>query len=121
MTDCTERHTPQPDNGLAGEGQKGMPSRLSMTDCTARHTPQPDNGPQRRNPGAVPDLRLAGFAVATWLAALACLYLSARSGLVLAATSLVAAVAAGTLAGRSRGGRGAVGMRAGRSRRALTI
>ena len=20
MTDCTERHTPQPDNGLAGEG-----------------------------------------------------------------------------------------------------
>jgi hypothetical protein len=24
MTDCTERHTPQPDNGLAGEGQKGM-------------------------------------------------------------------------------------------------
>jgi len=25
MTDCTERHTPPPDNGLAGEGQKGMP------------------------------------------------------------------------------------------------
>jgi hypothetical protein len=24
MTDCTERHTPQPDCGLAGEGQKGM-------------------------------------------------------------------------------------------------
>ena len=24
MTDCTERHTPQPDDGLAGEGQKGM-------------------------------------------------------------------------------------------------
>jgi len=25
MTDCTERHTPPPDNGLAREGQKGMP------------------------------------------------------------------------------------------------
>jgi len=24
MTDCTERHTPPPDNDLAGEGQKGM-------------------------------------------------------------------------------------------------
>ena len=25
MTDCTERHTPAPDDGLAGEGQEGMP------------------------------------------------------------------------------------------------
>jgi len=25
MTDCTERHTPAPDNDIAGEGQKGMP------------------------------------------------------------------------------------------------
>jgi hypothetical protein len=24
MTDCTERHTAAPDNGVAGEGQKGM-------------------------------------------------------------------------------------------------
>jgi len=24
MTACTERHTPPPDNDLAGEGQKGM-------------------------------------------------------------------------------------------------
>ena len=24
MTACTERHTPQPDNNLAREGQKGM-------------------------------------------------------------------------------------------------
>jgi hypothetical protein len=24
MTDCTERHTAEPDNGVAGEGQKGM-------------------------------------------------------------------------------------------------
>jgi hypothetical protein len=24
MTACTERHTPPPDNVLAGEGQKGM-------------------------------------------------------------------------------------------------
>jgi hypothetical protein len=25
MTDCTERHPAAPANGLAGEGQKGMP------------------------------------------------------------------------------------------------
>ena len=25
MTDCTERHPAAPPNGLAGEGQKGMP------------------------------------------------------------------------------------------------
>jgi hypothetical protein len=25
MTDCTERNTAAPDNGLAGEGQKGIP------------------------------------------------------------------------------------------------
>jgi hypothetical protein len=25
MTDCTERHSPAPGDGLAGEGQKGMP------------------------------------------------------------------------------------------------
>lgn len=24
MTDCTERHSAAPDNGLAGEGQEGM-------------------------------------------------------------------------------------------------
>jgi competence protein ComEC len=48
-------------------------------------------------PGRPPDLRLAGFAVATWLAALACLYLSARLGLLLAAGALVAAVAAAAL------------------------
>jgi hypothetical protein len=24
MTDCTERHHAAPDNGIAGEGQKGM-------------------------------------------------------------------------------------------------
>jgi hypothetical protein len=25
MTDCTERHPAAPDDGVAGEGQKGMP------------------------------------------------------------------------------------------------
>jgi hypothetical protein len=25
MTACTERHAPTPDDGVAGEGQKGMP------------------------------------------------------------------------------------------------
>ena len=31
MTACTERHTAAPDNGLAGEGQKGMP-RVALHD-----------------------------------------------------------------------------------------
>jgi competence protein ComEC len=41
----------------------------------------------------VPDLRLAGFAVALWLAALAALYLSARTGLLLGVTALAVAAA----------------------------
>jgi len=43
-----------------------------------------------------PDLRLAGFAVATWLAALAALFLSARAGILLGAAALGGA---GLLAG----------------------
>ncbi|MET0495968.1 MAG: ComEC/Rec2 family competence protein [Actinoplanes sp.] len=39
-----------------------------------------------------PDLRLAGFAVALWLAALACLYLPVRHGLMLGASALTAVV-----------------------------
>jgi len=31
MTACTERHTAAPDNGLAAEGQKGMP-RVALHD-----------------------------------------------------------------------------------------
>ncbi|MDT5034128.1 MAG: competence protein ComEC, partial [Actinoplanes sp.] len=45
-----------------------------------------------------PDLRLAGFAVSAWLTALACLHLSARSGILLAGTAaVIAAVAASPL------------------------
>jgi competence protein ComEC len=40
-----------------------------------------------------PDLRLAGFAVALWLSALAALYLSARVGLIVGAAALTAAAA----------------------------
>jgi hypothetical protein len=29
MTACTERHPAAPDNGLAGEGQKGIPKEGS--------------------------------------------------------------------------------------------
>ena len=43
--------------------------------------------------GGVPDLRLAGFAVATWLAALAALHLRARYGIALGASALGGAVA----------------------------
>ena len=42
----------------------------------------------RDQPGA-PDLRLAGFALGTWLAALAALYLSARAGVLLGVAALV--------------------------------
>jgi hypothetical protein len=28
MTDCTERHPAAPHNGLAGEGQEGMPKEV---------------------------------------------------------------------------------------------
>jgi hypothetical protein len=44
MSDCTERHTAAPDDGLAGEGQERMLSQLSMSDCTERHTAAPDDG-----------------------------------------------------------------------------
>ncbi len=30
MTDCTERHLPAANDGLAGEGQEGMPEGLSL-------------------------------------------------------------------------------------------
>jgi len=30
MTACTERHTPPPDNDLAGEGQKDMPKEAQL-------------------------------------------------------------------------------------------
>jgi hypothetical protein len=43
MTACTERHSAAVDNGLAGEGQKGMPNRRSMTACTERHSAAVDN------------------------------------------------------------------------------
>ncbi|GIF26452.1 competence protein ComEC [Actinoplanes tereljensis] len=52
--------------------------------------------------GGVPDLRLAGFAVATWLSSLTALYLSARSGILLGAAAL--ACAAVTVAVASRRG-----------------
>lgn len=42
-----------------------------------------------------PDLRLVGFAVATWLSALAALHLSARTGLLLGTAAMVSALLAG--------------------------
>jgi competence protein ComEC len=48
----------------------------------------------------VPDLRLAGFAVAAWLSALAALFLSARAGLLLGAAALVCAAVAVALVPR---------------------
>ena len=41
MTDRTERHRAGPRDGLAGEGQEGMPMRLGMTDRTERHPAAP--------------------------------------------------------------------------------
>jgi len=42
MTACTERHPAAPNDDLAGEGQKGMPSQHSMTACTERHPAAPN-------------------------------------------------------------------------------
>jgi hypothetical protein len=36
MTACTERQPAALTDGLAGEGQKGMPGQHSMTACTER-------------------------------------------------------------------------------------
>ena len=47
------------------------------------------------DPPRPPDLRLAGFAIATWLGALACLHLSARAGVLLCAAGLAGAAAVG--------------------------
>ena len=44
MTACTERHPAAPNDGLPGEGQKGMPIRLSMTACTEWHSAAPKEG-----------------------------------------------------------------------------
>ena len=45
MTACTEQHSAAPRDGLAGEGQKGMPEGgHSMTACTERHPAAPDDG-----------------------------------------------------------------------------
>jgi hypothetical protein len=44
MIDCTERHTSERAHGLAGEGQKGMPSRPRMTDCTEPRLPHAGDG-----------------------------------------------------------------------------
>ena len=48
----------------------------------------------------VPDLRLAGFAVAAWLSALAALYLAARPGILLGAAALAAAALVAALGPR---------------------
>ncbi|GAA4462980.1 ComEC/Rec2 family competence protein [Phytohabitans houttuyneae] len=55
------------------------------------------SGPQPVSPagGRLPDLRLAGLAVATWLSALAALYMPVRGAIV---TAVSGAVAAGTVA-----------------------
>lgn len=66
------------------------------------------NAPVRDRVGG-PDLRLAGFAIATWLSALSALHLSARPGVLLGVGALVAtAVIAGWTA-RRRGRRPPLG------------
>ncbi len=44
MSDCTERHSAAPMDGLAGEGQERMPRKHSMSDCTERHSAAPMDG-----------------------------------------------------------------------------
>jgi hypothetical protein len=48
MTACTEPHPAEPDNGIAGEGQKGMTKGGPvMTACTEPHPPQANAGAAR--------------------------------------------------------------------------
>jgi hypothetical protein len=45
VTDCTERHSAGPSDGLAGEGREGTTKGGSVvTDCTERHPAAPDDG-----------------------------------------------------------------------------
>jgi hypothetical protein len=44
MTACTERQPAALDDGIAGEGQKGMPGPHSMTACTERQPAALDDG-----------------------------------------------------------------------------
>ncbi|GAB1645633.1 ComEC/Rec2 family competence protein [Krasilnikovia sp. MM14-A1259] len=60
-------------------------------------SPAPDAGSPRVGSPRPPDLRLAGFAVAAWLAALAALHSSAVTGAVLAAAALVLAIGVATV------------------------
>jgi hypothetical protein len=54
MTACTERHPAAPSNGLAREGQKGIPNQHSMTACTERHPAAPSNGLAREGQKGMP-------------------------------------------------------------------
>jgi hypothetical protein len=45
MTACTERHPARANDGVAGEGQKGMPKEAAgMTACTERHPARANDG-----------------------------------------------------------------------------
>jgi uncharacterized OB-fold protein len=48
MTDCTERHTPAPNNGLADEGQKGMTEEARTISDTAGKIAGSGYGPPRK-------------------------------------------------------------------------
>jgi hypothetical protein len=55
MTDCTEQQLPGARNGIAREGQKGMPKGgHSMTDCTEQQLPGARNGIAREGQKGMP-------------------------------------------------------------------
>jgi competence protein ComEC len=64
-----------------------------------------DGSAARRRPARdrPPDLRLAGFAIGTWLSALACLYMPARTGLVVGVAASGAAATVGWWRPSARG------------------
>ncbi|MEV4349351.1 ComEC/Rec2 family competence protein [Actinoplanes sp. NPDC049596] len=72
-----------------------------MTTAPPGRPAPPGAGPSPK-PGVPADLRLAGFALATWLSALTALYLSARSGLLLGAGAALLAVLIGLPLARPR-------------------
>ncbi|GID17807.1 hypothetical protein Aab01nite_13970 [Paractinoplanes abujensis] len=54
MTDCTELHAAGRADGLAREGQEGMPRRPSMTDRTEPHAAAHPDGLAREGQEGMP-------------------------------------------------------------------
>ncbi|WP_026185757.1 ComEC/Rec2 family competence protein [Salinispora pacifica] len=77
------------------DGQRPGPARRAAAPTASGGVPAHPGRSAPGTPADPPDLRLAGLAVAAWLAALAGLYLPARASLLVAAIAAVMAAAGG--------------------------